>query len=687
MIPYTGRAMVRPLLVGRLAVLVGCLAEILGGGAMAHADPAMPAAETRSIGALTLHRCPDVDAYCGSLDRPLDPLAAGGGGAANRIAIHFEFYPRTGQAAGARTGTAATLASPEATLVATEGGPGYPATLSRADYLALFAPLRGDRDVLLMDNRGTGKSGAVDCPALQSAERWTVDGVAACGRSLGSSAALYSTAYAADDLAAVLEALKIARIDLYGDSYGTYFAQVFALRHPERLRTLVLDGAFALDGPDYAWYPNYAPAMREKFNAACRRDPACAALPGTSIEHVLPALAALRAAPFSAAARDGDGRDRAFRADASALAIVMFGSAPALVTLRELDAAARAFDGGDRLPLLRLMAETLTSVDSRDPAHDPRKWSAGLAAAVLCHDPPQIFDMRLAPDLRAEERDRLIAARERTFPGTYAPFTIDEYRGMPLDYSFIDECVAWPVAPASEPAGHVVPESARYPDVPVLVLSGELDDLTSVADGAAVAHAFPRGLQVIIENGLHVNALPRARSDCGAELVRRFVATQSPGDRTCAHTVPPLRLVPEFARHAEKIPRATPRPGNAASDKELKLAHAALLTIGDVLARIEENSSGSGKGLRGGSFLIVQHGVNVHVSLYGVRWTEDLSVSGAVERSPGRSALVRARIRIAGVEGETGELRVSWREGSGHALAAIGGNIDGHAVAATARAP
>jgi hypothetical protein len=221
----------------------------------------------------------------------------------------------------------------------------------------------------------------------------------------------------------------------------------------------------------------------------------------------------------------------------------------------------------------------------------------------------------------------------------------------------------------------------------VLVLSGELDDLTSVADGAAVARAFPHAVQVIIDNGLHVNALPRARSGCGAELVRRFIANEATGDRACAHKVAPLRLVPEFARHAEQLPRATPRPGNAASDKELELAHAALLTIGDVLARLEENSSGTGKGLRGGSFLIVQHGLNVHVSLYGVRWTEDLSVSGAVERAPGRKGQVQARLKIAGVEGEAGELRVSWREGSAHALAAIGGNIDGHVVAATARAP
>src|SRR6185437_8242120 len=212
---------------------------------------------------------------------------------------------------------------------------------------------------------------------------------------LGSASALYSTAYAADDLAAILDALGVRTIDLYGDSYGTYFEQVFAVRHPATLRSIVLDGAYPLNGPGYAWYPSYAPAMRDKFNLLCRRFAPCARLPGSSIDHILPALEALRAHPFDA--------------DASQLAIVMFGSAPAVVTARELDAAARAFTAGDRAPLLRLMAETASAVDSRDPSADAKQWSAGLAAAVMCQDAPQIFDMRLAPPERRADRDRAIA--------------------------------------------------------------------------------------------------------------------------------------------------------------------------------------------------------------------------------------------------------------------------------------
>ena len=636
-------------------------------------DPAPPPGQAPSleVGSLALRRCADIAAYCGTLDRPLDPQKPAAGG----LAIHFEFYPH--RSAGAPAGT----------LVATEGGPGYPATQSREDYLALFDPLRADHDVLLMDNRGTGASAAIDCPMLQTAPAWTTELVAACGRSLGDRAPFYGTAYAVDDLAAILAALGIPRIDLYGDSYGTYFEQVFALRHGKLLRSLVLDGAYPLGGEDYAWYPTYAPAMRDKFNLACARSRPCRALSGDSIEHILPTLAELRAGPFAAQGSDADGRDRAFEATAGALAAVMFTSAPAFASVRELDAAARAFTGGDRLPLLRLMAETITGVDSRDPDADPERWSAGLAAAVMCEDLPQIFDMRLEPATRAAQRDRLLAERRVTAPDTYAPFTIDEYRALPLDYAFIDQCVAWPAASPSHPAGRLGLDAPHYPDVPALVISGDLDNITTVADGAAVAHKFAHARQLVVANGFHVNALPRARSPCAADIARRFIATLAPGDLGCLGRTAPLRLVPAFARHVDDLSPAAARPGNQADTGRLKIAQAALQTIGDVLARVEQNSTGIGKGLRGGGFRVVQHGANRHVSLDQVRWTEDLAVSGALERSPGPFAGIRARLKIAGLGGLDGTLRIGWHEGVPAPLARIDGVIGGQVLAAVAPAP
>jgi pimeloyl-ACP methyl ester carboxylesterase len=639
---------------------------------LGHVDP-WPTTAGRAIlvGSIELRPCLSAPAYCGNLDRPLDPTGAIPG----RISIHFEYYPHSGPD------------EPLGALVATEGGPGYPATLSRDDYLALFKPLLRRHDFLLMDNRGTGHSGAIDCRELQTAEKWTVDLIAACGKSLGDRAPLYSTAYAADDLAAILEALSIPRIDLYGDSYGTYFEQVFAVRHPNRLRSIVLDGAYPLNGTDYAWYPSYAPAMRDKFDIACRRFGPCAELPGSSIQHIVPVLEELRSHPFPAHAADSDGKVRKFSADASQLAIVMYGSAPALATVRELDAAARAFSAGDRVPLLRLMAETISGVDSRDPTADAAQWSAGLAAAVMCQDPPQIFDMRLPPSLRMAERDQVLAQRRAKAPDTYAPFSIDEYRGMPLDYSFIDQCVAWPVAPSSHPASHVAAADARYPDIPALVISGELDNLTTLADGAAVAGAFKHGTQIRIANSFHVNALPRARSGCGAEIVRRFIETLSVGDTACAAGVPPLRLVPRFAARASQLEPAAAIAGNRANAAQLRWVGAAVMTAGDVLARLGGNSTGQGVGLRGGSFRVVNDASTAHVALSQVRWTEDLTVSGKIDKPLARIGTVRASLHVATADGVTGELTVEWPEGVAGSSSAIRGVLGGDVVLARTPAP
>ena len=583
--------------------------------------------------------------------------------------MYFEYYPHSdpGPAAG--------------TLVGAAGGPGYPTTASADDYLALFAPLRARYDVLLTDYRGSGRSGAIDCRALQEAPELTIADIGACGRSLGRTAPLYSTTLAADDLAAILDALGIARIGLYGESYGTYFAQVFALRHTDKLRVLVLDGAYPLERPDYAWYPSYAPAMREKFNVSCERWPACRAVPGSSIEHIVPALELLRERPFEARVRYGDDQVMTFRADAPQLAITMFAGYPANPTLREVDAAARAFVAGDRPPLLRLMAETRLSTPSIDPTHSAVEFSAGLEVAVLCQDPPQIFDMRLPVAERRAQRDRLIAERKRTVPETYAPFTIDEFRRMPLDYSYLDQCLEWP----RTSTGPLVSGAPPYPPVPVLVISGELDSNTTVADGAAAAGHYPHARHIVIANSYHVNALSGARSECAASLVRRFLDTLAVADASCAAAVPPVRLVPRFARSSRELPAALALPGNAAGDDALRVVTAVLLSCEDVIVRAREYGAGRGVGLRGGHFVAAAAGEGYRITLEQLRWTEDVTVSGQLDW-PGRQGVVRGRLTLHAGQAD-GTLEVSWPEDVSEARASAHGTLGGAVVAAQATAP
>jgi pimeloyl-ACP methyl ester carboxylesterase len=124
--------------------------------------------ETLKVGTMVLHRCETGAPWCGALVRPLDPAGVVPGA----ISIYFEFYPHTDEGKSAET------------LVATEGGPGFAATDSRDEYLELFRPLRGGRDVVLMDNRGTGRSGAIDCHPLQTEPTltypWGEGGVIQC---------------------------------------------------------------------------------------------------------------------------------------------------------------------------------------------------------------------------------------------------------------------------------------------------------------------------------------------------------------------------------------------------------------------------------------------------------------------------------------------------------------------------
>lgn len=598
----------------------------------------------------------------GSLQRALDPTGAVPG----TIAIHYEFYPQRDRSL------------PNAgTIVASEGGPGYPSTASRGGYLGLFEPLRADRHLLLVDQRGTGRSAAVRCPALQADAFYSEASVADCGEQLGASAALYGTALAADDLAALLDALQIGRIDLYGDSYGTFFAQAFAGRHPARLRSVVLDSAYAVTGGD-SWYPEAAVQARAAFDSACAQSPGCAAQPGASMRRIEALLDSLRRQPVSGVAPDGDGTLQPVTADARGLAYVMFSNASGPVVYRELDAAARAWAQGDTAPLLRLVAENQTVAISGGGS--ARAFSAGLFAAVSCADYPQIYRLTDPPWARRLQAAAAIAERRRTDPAVYAPFTIDEFLSLPQDYSVLGLCLPWPVPLPAYPPGQPVPPGTVFPDVPVLVLSGEMDSLTPPAQGAQAAALFPQARQVRLANSFHVTA-PWDLDQCASTLVRRFVQTLSPGDTACAAAVPAYPLVPAFARHSDALTPATPLPGNQGTPADLRRVASALGAAGDALARWWVNADGSGVGLRGGNFSYITVGGVTRFELDTMRFTDDLPVSGQLAWDASRQD-VRASLALPG-----GTLQARWSSRGSAARAVVRGRLDGRRIEATLPAP
>jgi pimeloyl-ACP methyl ester carboxylesterase len=208
---------------------------------------------TREVRPPTCRRIPG--ARCGKIEVLLDRTDP----TAGTIKIGFEFYRRADRSRPSL-----------GTIVAVEGGPGYSSTGSRDYFLELFKPLLDRRDLLLVDNRGTGRSEPILCRLLQSYTGDYVDAAGKCGRQLGSTSDLYGTGNAADDLAQVLDHLGVDEVDLYGDSYGTFFSQTFAVRHPDRLRTLILDGAYFVAGTD-PFYIDTNRSLRDAFRYVCER--------------------------------------------------------------------------------------------------------------------------------------------------------------------------------------------------------------------------------------------------------------------------------------------------------------------------------------------------------------------------------------------------------------------------------
>ncbi len=610
--------------------------------------PAADAPETITVGRLTLEACalPDGNAYCGSLTRPLDPS----GKVAGDIEIGFEWWPRT-----AGDGPSAGV------LAAFEGGPGYPSTGSASYYLPLFGPLRESRDVLFVDQRGTGKSGALVCQDLQDAPGYPADLVRACGAALGETAGYYGTGLAADDFAAVLDALGIAKVDLYSDSYGTQLAQAFAVRHGGRINHLVLDSAYPARGGT-AWYEEALPAGMANVDTVCERSASCAALGGKSSDRLLALLAELRAHPGTVTGMDGNGEsvDVEMAAPALLLALMHNSSGPTL--LRELDAAARAYLGGDKLPFARLVAEGNYIQDGGLLYPDAEAFSEAAYLAVNCVDMPQAYDMSAGEQVRKPRYDAALAEEEKADPDVYAPFTIEEFNKSLWLENSTARCLTWPALPADRLADKPATAGSVFPDLPVLVLSGELDSLTTPAEGRATAALFPNATFVSIANSFHITAAGDYNG-CAGVIARNFLDAGDPGDTSCAGKVAAIRMVPAFAKSVSDVKPARSAPGSAAEARDLAVAAAAVWTTGDIVARWWANWNGDGKGLHGGTFAYdtdPDDGDVVVFTLDGVKWTDDLAVSGTVRWNQ-YSGAVSGDLDVSG-EGTDGKLAVAWGE-------------------------
>lgn len=638
------------------------------------APPApMPAVRdaTMTIGSVSLSACPEGSSYCGFLTRPLDPT----GQVPGTIDIHYEIFPHRD-----------TTQPPLEPVVAVEGGPGYPSTLTRASYLYLFSPLLDRRDLLLVDQRGTGRSAAIHCPEVQQENDITQDAVAACGQALGVRTDLYGSGLAADDLAAILDALQWTRVNLYGDSYGTYLSGTFSARHLDRLRAVILDGAYPVLGLS-PWYPEIGNAMRFTFQAACQRSPRCASAGGDALARVTSLVQQVRQTPFSGIAPDGEGVSHEVTVDAVSLAYLGTSDGLYYPLTRQLDPAVRAYtEDGDALPLLRLVSENAVASYAAGAGSPTRQFSAGLFLAVSCTDYPQLYNMTSPVPARVAQRAQSFALQRQTAPDIYAPFTLNEFAAMPLGISVLDLCLRWPAPSATYPPGQPVPPGSSFTPAPVLVLSGDMDTLTPSLQGAKAAQQFSQAQQVIVANSFHVTALGD-QDNCAQVLVRNFVQSLTPGDPSCAGQVAEARVFPKFVKRAQDLDPATALPGNEATVADLRAVAAAAYAIGDVMDTWWLNSSGQGIGLRGGTFSYSVRGSVSTFELRGIRWTDDVEVSGALTWEYFYPGQVKATITLGGSGTDAGQLSLTFNNREPLAQAAISGQIGGRKVVASLYAP
>jgi pimeloyl-ACP methyl ester carboxylesterase len=595
---------------------------------------------------------------CGFVKQPLDREKPAG----QKINIYFELYPHSNRARP-------TLA----TVVSIEGGPGYPTAADRDARAELWQPVSDRHDLLLVDLRGTGESDALGCKAFANSSVDYIERAGRCATQIGPTRDLYSTSQAVQDIEEVLRSLDAGQVDMYGDSYGSYAAQAFALRYPERLRSLTLDGTYLLPGSDAA-AADLAEAGRLGLGLTCDRSPGCpAAARDDPVALVSRFAERVRADPIDGFGPDGDGTRTRVHLDADAL-VQIFASGYYFPGLwRDLPAALLAADEGNLAPILRLGAETVT-VDAG--GEDPPSSSEALYLAVICHDYPELWDL----DTPIADRPAEVEQRLAAYPdGTFEPFTGSEWTGT--DFEGWLACLRWPSPVRSDPPD---PPDADYPDVPTLVLNGDLDTITSSSGAREVARRFPNSTYVDVQNSFHVTAISD-KDDCASRIYVHFVETLNAGNTSCARKIAEPHLVPLFASRLQDVAAADPAKGDASRRSDRQLAAAAAATIADVVARWWVNYDATSVGLHGGKWSY-EGDDPIVFDLKAVELVPGVEVSGTASWNIDKGSIT-AHVTTRADDPKKADLRIEWSTRERRATATLTGDVAGRKLAATMPAP
>lgn len=464
-------------------------------------------------------------------------------------------------------------------ILVLQGGPGGAGRALVNGLRDVLDPALDDRELVGLDPRGTGRSGLVRCPALERETRLQHEAPAAaeCARILGPARAFYTTEDTVADIEAVRAALGIASFAIYGVSYGTKTGLLYAARHPDRVDHLVLDSSLPLDGPD-AFNAASLHAAPRVLTALCgaRRCRRITPDPAGDLRAVAGRLARSH---IHGAVVDPHGRRRATRIDGGELVQLLVSGEPFDAGLRaRLPMALRSARLGDAAPILRLSTDVARATT---PAA-PEDLSAAVFAATLCEEARLPWARGAAPP------DRLLqatAAARGIDPAALAPFGPGAAVG---GSDTINLCRLWPEVTRA------APPLPPLPDVPVLLLSGDLDLRTPREDALRIAAELPRASVLRVPRTGH-GALPGDPTPCAERAVGAFlrggpVAKCRPGPTPALAPLLPRRL--SAVRHH---PRVRGRRG--------RVVAAAILTLQDVLDQVDQTVADEpASGPRGASF-------------------------------------------------------------------------------------
>jgi pimeloyl-ACP methyl ester carboxylesterase len=397
-------------------------------------------------------------ARCGSFEVPENPERPDG----RKISIAVVVLPATG-------GKAA-----KDPIVPLNGGPGEDAISTVADYAELFQPLRSDRDILFVDQRGTGKSASLAC-RLWSEDEWSDNlrdffvpaSVRRCRESLESRADLtqYTYLHFARDLEYVRRALGYGPLNLHALSFGTRAAQHFLRAYPASIRTIYWGSVVPVDVPIPLPMAKAAQGALEKTFAACDAEPACHAAfpdPRSDFKRTMALLAEKRAAR----AKSAQGAPQDFP-DPGRFAEWVRSRLYRPSGATELPAIFHEAAAGN---FRRITRAVLESARSRDSA-----LSFGLFFTITCSDD--------IPFITEGETERDTAG---TFFGDYR---VRSQQAV---------CRDWPRSPL--PPDHRKPVVSKAPS---LFVSGDSDPATPLWFTEHVAPNFANRVQVVVHGHGH----------------------------------------------------------------------------------------------------------------------------------------------------------------------------------------